>query len=177
MTTDVSKAPDQNDPADPFAAELASNAEFAARFAFAGMSGQAAKGLLVLTCMDTRLAPLMEFGLRPGDAKILRNAGGRVTDEMLDTIVLSHYLLGVERVMVLAHTDCRMASGTEADVHAAIAAAGGPDTRSLRYLTTDDQVGDLRADVQRIRSSPYLPGLVAGGFVYDVSTGRVEHVV
>lgn len=161
----------------PFDDVLAANTAYVEWFDRGGLSGHAARGLAVLTCMDTRIDPLGMLGLVPGDAKILRNAGARVTDDVIRTLVLAHYLLDVERVMVVAHTNCRMAGGTEDDVHAAIAAGGGPDTRALRFETTTDQLATLREDVQRIRSSPYLDGLEVGGFVYDVETGRVEQLV
>jgi carbonic anhydrase len=161
---------------DAFGDLLAANEGYARDFRLAGLEARAAKGLAVLTCMDSRIEPLRMLGLRPGDAKILRNAGARVTDDVLRTLVLGSYLLGVERAMVVAHTDCRMAAGTEEDVHDAVAEAGGPDTRSLGFLVTDDQETTLRGDVQRIRSSPYLRGLEVGGFLYDVATGRVERV-
>lgn len=155
---------------------LAANEAYAERFVSAGLSGRAARGLAVLTCMDTRLDPLAMLGLRPGDAKILRNAGARVTDDVVDTLVLARYLLGVDRVMVVAHTHCRMASGTEADIHAAIRAAGGPDTSAIHYETTTDQRATVRADVERLRSSSYLTGLETGGFLFDVETGRLEQL-
>jgi carbonic anhydrase len=116
------------------------------------------------------------LGLRPGDAKILRNAGARVTDDVLRTLVLARYLLGVERVMVVAHTKCRMAGSSEDDVHTAIASAGGPDTRSISFLTTADQDASLSVDVQRVRSWPYLHDVAVGGFVYDLDTGRLRQV-
>jgi carbonic anhydrase len=78
--------------------------------------------------------------------------------------------------MVVAHTRCRMAGGTEHDVHEAIREAGGPDTRSLSFLTTQDQEAAVRDDVQRVRSSPYLSGLTVGGFIYDLGTGRLHPV-
>jgi len=84
--------------------------------------------------------------------------------------------LGVDRAMVVAHTKCRMAAGGEDDVHAAVEKAGGPDTRSLSFLVTDDQEASLRADVQRIRSWPYLSQLRVGGFIYDVDTGRLRQL-
>lgn len=155
---------------------LAANARFAETHRSSGLEARAAKGLAVLTCMDSRIDPLRMLGLGPGDAKILRNAGARVTDDVLRALVLATYLLGVDRVMVVAHTRCRMAGGDETGVHAAIAAAGGPDTRSLSFLTTDDQEASLRSDVQRVRSWPYLPGIAVGGFVYDLDAGRVRHV-
>jgi len=116
------------------------------------------------------------LGLRPGDAKIVRNAGARVTDDVLRTLVLATYLLGVDRAMVVAHTKCRMATGTEDDVHAAVREAGGPDTRSLSFLVTDRVEATVRGDVQRIRSSPYLAGLRVGGFLYDVDTGSLTRL-
>ena len=159
-----------------FADVLAANEAYAGQFRLAGLEPQAARGLAVLTCMDSRIEPLAMLGLSPGDAKILRNAGARVTDDVLRTLVLASYLLGVDRAMVIAHTKCRMAAGTEDDVHAAVDEAGGPDTRSLAFLVTDDQEETVRDDVQRIRSWPYLAGLRVGGFLYDVDTGRLRRL-
>ena len=163
-------------PEDAFADVVAANEAHASRYRSTGRPGRAAKRLALLTCMDSRIDPLAMLGLSAGDAKILRNAGARVTDDVLRTLVLASYLLDVDRVMVVAHTECRMAGGSEDDVHKAVAEAGGPDTRSLSFLTTDDQDSSLRSDVQRIRSWPYLPKLVVGGFVYDLHTGRLRRV-
>lgn len=161
---------------DTFADVLAANADYAATFRLAGLEPRAARGLAVLTCMDSRIQPLAMLGLAPGDAKILRNAGARVTDDVLRTLVLARYLLGVSRVMVIAHTQCRMAAGTEQDVHEAVRAVGGPDTRSISFLMAADQDEALRTDVQRARSWPYLAGTAIGGFRYDVETGGVTRV-
>jgi carbonic anhydrase len=171
----------QDDPsasrrAGEFADVLTANERYAETFGLAGLAGRAGRRLAVLTCMDTRLDPLAMLGLSPGQAKIVRNAGGRVTADVLATLALSAYLLDVDRVMVIEHTRCRMASGDEADLHAAITDAGGPDTRSLAFLTAPDQKAAVRGDVQRVRSSPYLPDVRVGGFVYDVDTGRLEPV-
>ncbi len=159
-----------------FADVLGANEAYARGFRLAGLEGHAARRLAILTCMDSRIEPLPMLGLRAGDAKILRNAGARVTDDVLRTLVLASYLLGVDRVMVIAHTDCRMAKGTEDDVHAAVSEAGGPDTRSLSFLVTTDQEATVRADVQRVRSWPYLARLEVGGFLYDVDTGRLTQL-
>jgi carbonic anhydrase len=158
----------------PFTDVLTANDDFVSRFEDGDLSGQAARGLAVLTCIDTRIDPLGMLGLQPGDAKILRNAGARVTDDVLRTLVLASYLLSVSRVMVVAHTDCRMTGGTEDDVHRAISGQGGPDTRSLVFQVTNDVDASLREDVQRIKSFPYLSSLEVGGFLYDVRTGRIE---
>src|SRR3954469_9418989 len=100
---------------DPFGHELAANDQYARGFALGGLEPVAARGLAVLTCMDSRIEPLTMLGLQPGDAKILRNAGARVTDDVLRTLVLASYLLGVDRAMVVAHTRCKMAAGSEED--------------------------------------------------------------
>jgi carbonic anhydrase len=161
---------------DSFADVLAANEAYARDFGLTGLEARAARGLAVVTCIDSRIEPLAMLGLQPGDAKIVRNAGARVTDDVLRTLVLASYLLGVDRVMIVAHTKCRMAAGDEGNVHEAIREAGGPDTRALEFLVTDDQESTLRADVQRVRSSPYLSRLAVGGFVYDVDGGALEQL-
>lgn len=161
---------------DAFDDVLAANSAYAGKFQLADLAATAAKGLGVLTCIDSRIDPLGMLGLAPGDAKILRNAGARVTDDVLRTLVLGAHLLGVARVMIVAHTNCRMADRTEDDMHAEIRAAGGVDTRSISFLTTRDQESALLADVQRVRSSPYLPRVAVGGFMYHLETGRIRRV-
>jgi len=161
----------------PFDDVLASNAEYSKTFADAGTPGRAARGLAVVTCMDSRINPLGMLGLEPGDAKILRNAGARVTDDVLRTLVLAVHLLDVDRVMVVAHTDCRMTKVTDDEVHSELLGRG-LDTRSLEFHTVHDQLNVLRHDVQRIRSWPYLPRDIAViGCVYDVKTGLVDVAV
>lgn len=156
---------------------LSANAKYAAQFVDRGLPGQAGKGLAVVTCMDSRIDPLGMLCLEKGDAKIMRNAGGRVTDDVLRTLVLATHLLGVDRVLIVEHTDCKMASGTTADVHRSIFEASGVDTRSLDFQLMEDQLAALAGDVQRVRSSPYLPkGVEVGGFLYDVRTGLLSEV-
>ena len=162
---------------DPFGDVLEANRAYADGYALRGIPGSAKQGLAIITCMDSRIEPLAMLGLEPGDAKILRNAGARVTDDVLRALVLGVYLLGVRRAMVIAHTDCRMVASDEEDVHRAIEESGGPDTRSLSFLTTADQAASLRTDVSRIQHWPYLQDVAAGGFLYEVETGRLTRVV
>lgn len=154
---------------------MTGNAEYQRTYADPHLPGRAAKGLALVTCMDSRIDPLGLLGLARGDAKILRTAGARVTDDVLRSLVLAHYLLGVNRVMVLAHTDCGMAKTGDDGVHEAVRAAAGIDSRSLDFQTIEDQEITLRRDVQRVRSSPYLPvGMPVVGGIYDVFTGAVS---
>ncbi|RCV57000.1 beta-class carbonic anhydrase [Marinitenerispora sediminis] len=163
---------------DAFDDVFTANAEYARRFRLAGLEPVAARGLALVTCMDSRIEPLDMLGLRPGDAKILRNAGARVTDDTLRTLVLAVYLLGVDRVLVLPHTRCKMASvASDDEVHRTIADQYGVDTRSLEFHTVQDQRATLLHDLERIRHHPLLPdGLAVAGAIYDVDTGRVAPV-
>ena len=152
---------------------LTANELYARDFDRGGLEPLAARGLAILTCMDSRIDPLRMLGLSAGDAKILRNAGARVTEDVLRTLVLATHLLGVERVLVVPHTRCRMAQTTEDEIHAVIL-EHGVDTRSLEFRTDPDQASALRTDLRRIRSYPLLPaGLLVGGALYDVATGRL----
>lgn len=164
-------------PSSAFEDVLAANAEFAADFADEGLTGTARKGLAIVTCIDSRIAPLAITGMHAGDTKIIRNAGARVTDDVLRTLVLATHLLGVHRILVMPHTDCRMASGDEPSVHEAIHEASGIDSRSLEIRTVADQEAALRGDVVRIRSFPYLrDDLIVGAAIYDVHSGRLSTV-
>jgi carbonic anhydrase len=161
---------------DPFGDVTAGNHDYAARYQTSDLPARAAKGLAVVTCMDSRIDPLPMLGLSRGDAKILRNAGARITDDMLRSLVAAAYLLDVNRVMLVAHTGCRMAGGNDNDIHLAIEAAGGPDTRDIAFLTVADQMEALRADVRRVQSCAYLPAMTVGGFLHDLRTGQVRRV-
>jgi carbonic anhydrase len=157
---------------------LQANEDFARNYNSAHLEGRAARGLAIVTCMDSRIDPLGMLGLAKGDAKILRNAGARVTDDVLRTLVLAVHLLAVDRVMIVAHTDCRMTKVTDDEVHEAIREGAGLDTRSLEFGAISDQQAVLAHDVQRVRSSPYLPDdLPVIGCVYDLDTGKVNILV
>jgi carbonic anhydrase len=164
-------------PIGAFADVLAANAEYAASFHGLGLGGRAAQGLAIITCMDSRIDPLRIVGMAPGDVKILRNAGARVTEDVLRTLVLATYLLDVTRVLVVPHTRCKMVGTAEEDIHALIAEKFGVDTYSMEFRTVEDEVAALRRDLQRIRSFPLLPrDLVVGGAVYDVDTGELRPI-
>lgn len=161
---------------DPFADVLRANGAYAQSFSRPGLDGRAARGLAVLTCIDSRIDPLAMLGLEPGDAKILRNGGGRVTDDVLATLVVARYLLDVGRLMVIAHTDCRMVAASDDELRGAIREAGGPETSDLAFSTSADQAASVRADVERVRSFRRLEALEVGGFVFDVVTGRLTRI-
>ena len=161
-----------------FADLLKANEDYASRFTQEELTGYAKKGLAVVTCMDSRIDPLNIVGMQAGDAKILRNAGARVTEDVLRTLVLATHLLGVTRVLVMPHTDCRMASADEPTIHQTIFDASGIDTRSIEIRTVSDQVAALKTDVTRILTYPLLPqGIEVMGAIYDVKSGKLEKIV
>jgi carbonic anhydrase len=165
--------------ADSFAHEsfddlIAANTDYQKTVKYSELTGSAAKGLAIVTCMDSRINPLSVVGMKSGDAKILRNAGARVTEDVLRTLVLATYLLNVNRILVLPHTDCAMARGDEAAIHKLIDEKYGINTSSLEFKTTTDQVGALASDINRVRSYPLLrEGVVVAGAIYDVKTGKI----
>lgn len=155
----------------------AANRAFCADFDDGGLPARAARGLAVITCMDSRIDPFRILGIGPGDAKILRNAGARVTDDVLRTLVLAVYLLGVDRILVMPHSHCRMAQSTEDEIHELIRTEYGIDTRSLEFRTAPDQIAALRQDIVRIAANPLIPsGIAVGGALFDVETGQLRSV-
>ena len=164
-------------PVEFFADVLASNAKYAESFKDEHLTGTARRGLAIVTCMDSRIKPLAVVGMQSGDAKILRNAGARVTDDVLRTLVLATYLLAVDRVLIMPHTDCRMASGDEETIHASIERLHGIDTRGIEFRMVADQRAALISDVEKIRAYAMLPkSLVVAGAIFDVHSGRLELV-
>jgi carbonic anhydrase len=156
---------------------LAANQEFAETFDLAGFDGVAHAGIAIVTCMDSRIAPLQMLGLTPGDAKIFRNPGGRVTPQALEALVLGVHLLKVERILVVPHTRCAMATSTLDEMRAKVAASAGQDASWQNFGVVTDQVGTLRDDVRMVRSHPLIPERIAvGGFLYDVDTGLLDQL-
>jgi carbonic anhydrase len=151
---------------------LAANRRYASKFHDSGVAGAAAKGLAVLTCIDSRIDPLAMLGLIPGDAKIIRNAGARVTDDTLRSLVLAVNLLGVDRICVVQHTDCAMAKSSDEEIRAQIDASD-----DFEVLAMKDQTAALCDDIERIRNSKYIPrNTEIGGFIFDVKTGELKPV-
>ncbi|HWH31771.1 MAG TPA: carbonic anhydrase [Egibacteraceae bacterium] len=128
--------------------------------------------LAIVTCMDARLMPPDALGLQPGDAHIIRNAGGRVTDDVLRSLAVSCAVLGVRRIVVIPHTQCGMYKSEE-EIRAAIRDVSGHDGPARLHEYGDPEAA-LRRDVERVRSAPFLPPDVSvWGARFDVETGRI----
>lgn len=156
---------------------LENNRHYAENFHLAGFDGIAKAGVAIVTCMDSRIAPLGIVGLEPGDAKIFRNPGGRVTDAALEALVLSTHLLNVNRILVVPHTRCAMAKNTENELRELITERSGVDASWMSFGVVDDQGQKLREDLAKVRSHPLIPATtLVGGFIYDVDTGLLQPV-
>ena len=157
---------------------LEANKKFAASFDSSGFDGVAHAGIAIVTCMDSRIVPLDMLGLSLGDAKIFRNPGGRVTPQALEALVLGTHLLRVERILVVPHTRCAMASATLDELRERVGRSAGLDASWQPFNVVEDQRGALEDDVRKVRAHPLIPDSVAvGGFLYDVDTGLLEQLV
>ena len=157
---------------------LSANADYAANFALGGFDGIAHAGVAIVTCMDSRIDPLNMLGLKPGDAKIFRNPGGRVTVAALEALVLGVHLLNVNRILIVPHTRCAVASNSEAELRRRVSESAGVDASWQPFHVVDDQVRALAEDVAKVTSHPLVPDTVkVGGFIYDVDSGRLEQKI
>lgn len=154
---------------------LRANRQFADTFTLGGFDGIAAAGVAIVTCMDSRIDPLRMVGLAPGDAKIFRNPGGRVTDAALEALVMCAHLLNVERVLVIPHTRCAVSTSTERELREQVADSAGVDASWQRFHVVQDQLESLAEDVAKVRTHPLIRERVqVGGFLYNVDTGLLD---
>jgi carbonic anhydrase len=162
------------EPPTTFADLLTRNGGYQTQITHGGFDGVAHAGVAMVTCMDSRIEPLKMIGLKVGDAKIMRTPGGRVTPDALVGCVLSVHLLGVNRILVVPHTRCAMATGEDADIIAKVKETSGEDLSDLRIGASTDQHARLAEDVELLRTNPHIAGrALIGGFMYDVDTGAL----
>jgi carbonic anhydrase len=175
---------------------LSANQQYVAGFGDKGsLALPPARGFAILTCMDARLDPAKYAGLGEGDAHVIRNAGGRASDDAIRSLVISYKLLGTNEFFVIHHTDCGMEFFTNNVIRgllansletAALTAEGfkdvgnGPGSRAAQYiefLTIPDQKQAVIDDVERIRNHPLVPASIpVYGYVYDVKTGKLIEI-
>ncbi|MGA8295098.1 MAG: carbonic anhydrase [Rhodoplanes sp.] len=175
---------------------IQANADYAASFGDkARLALPPARAFLILTCMDARLDPAKFAGLAEGDAHVVRNAGGRASEDAIRSLVISHKLLGTKEWFVIHHTNCGMeyfkddelaellagsletAELTQTGFRNTRAGGGSPEGRYMRWLSIRDQAESVVEDVRRIRTHPLVnPAIPIYGYIYDVKTGRLDEV-
>lgn len=156
---------------------LAANARYADEFTKGGLPMPPGKHVAVLTCMDARLDPAKFLGLQEGDAHVIRNAGGRASQDAIRSLVISSSLLGTREFLVIHHTDCGMLTFTNEQLRERLRRDLDADASAIDFLPFSDLDESVRKDVATIRSSGLLPkGIPVSGFVYDARTGRLRQV-
>jgi len=158
-----------------YARALAENERYAAQINRSTLPLPPGRKLAVLACMDARLTVEDVLGLRTGDAHIIRNAGGLATDDAIRSLVISQQLLGTEEVIVIEHTGCGMLTFQDEDVHRDLVKRTGQDV-DLAFHAFGELEANLRAQVERIRSHPWIKDVPTHGLIYEVETGRLREV-
>jgi len=150
---------------------LEANAAYAVARANVVVDRRPGRRLAIVTCMDARIDVFAVLGLHLGEALVIRNAGGRVTSDVLRSLALATHVLGVDTVVVMQHTKCGLAGVTEEELRSLTGA-------ELEFFPIDDHAAALREDVEVLTSTTFLAPLdVVAGFVYDVESGEIEDVV
>ena len=153
------------------------NEKFAAGFDQGGLPMPPARKVAVLACMDARLHPSKFLGLEIGDAHVIRNAGGRASDDAIRSLIISQRMLGTKEVLVIHHTDCGMLTFSNDQLREKLKAETGNDASKIDFLPFPELDRSVRDDVKRIKESPFVDKDVAvTGFVYDVNTGRLRRI-
>jgi carbonic anhydrase len=156
---------------------LANNEAYSASFDKGELPLPPAKKVAVVACMDARVNPYGALGLHEGDAHVIRNAGGVITDDEIRSLAISQRLLGTEEIVLIHHTDCGMLTFTDDDFKRSIQDDVGikPQWAAESFTDLDE---DVRQSIARIKASPFIPRKESvRGFVYDVATGKLREVV
>lgn len=155
----------------------AANQGYAAAFTKGDLKMPPARKLAIVACMDARLDPAKVFGLEEGDAHVIRNAGGRVTEDAIRSLVISQQLLGTEAIAIVHHTDCGMVTFTNDSLRRKVEDTFGVDVSETDFLPFTNLEQSVVDDVSRVRNSPIIPKEIPViGYVYDVRTGQVHQV-
>ena len=154
---------------------IENNRRWAAQFDKQGLSNRPAKRVAIVSCMDARFLPSRVLGLEEGDAHIIRNAGGVITDDGIRSLAISQHLLGTREIVLIHHTDCGLEGVAEDDVKARLRAAAGvePGWQVEAFTDVDESV---RESIRRVHNSPFIAHKNVRGFVYDVEDGSLREV-
>ena len=155
---------------------LDNNRRWAASFDKRGLSNRPAKKIAIVSCMDARFLPSRVLGVEEGDAHIIRNAGGVVTDDEIRSLAISQHLLGTEEIVLIHHTNCGLEGIGEEEIRAQLREAAGGIDPPWRVEAFSDVDESVRESLRRITDSPFIPHKNVRGFVYDVEDGSLREV-
>ncbi|CAG9948965.1 unnamed protein product [Clonostachys rosea f. rosea IK726] len=151
------------------------NAQYANHFSHANIADSHESKVLVLVCMDARIDPAEALGLQPGQAHVVRNAGGRAIDAVR-SIIISQQLLGTREIVVVHHTDCGMLGKSDNDIRCSIKDKTGEDVDHIAFLPFRDLRESVLDDIRLLEKNPLVLDVPITGYIYDVKTGRIEKV-
>ncbi|CAG9986582.1 unnamed protein product [Clonostachys byssicola] len=151
------------------------NAQYANHFSHANIADSHESKVLVLVCMDARIDPAEALGLQPGQAHVVRNAGGRAIDAVR-SIIISQQLLGTREIVVVHHTDCGMLGKSDNDIRCSIKDKTGEDVDHIAFLPFRDLRESVLDDIRLLERNPLVLDVPITGYIYDVKTGRIEKV-
>jgi carbonic anhydrase len=157
---------------------LKANHLYAQKFSFGDLPMPPARKLAIVACMDARMMLSQILGLKPGDAHMIRNAGGIVTEDALRSLILSHHLQGTREFVIINHTDCGMLTFTDDELRARLQSQTGaaPAVPAYFHAFTDLE-NNVREQIQKVKSHPWIPAHIpVRGFVYDGKTGKLNEV-
>jgi len=157
---------------------LKANEDYAQHFTLEHLPMPPARKLAVVACMDARLTVEQVLGLKTGDAHIIRNAGGIVTEDALRSLLISHHLLGTQEFMIINHTDCGMLTFKDEELRAKLQQMTGTATVApVHFHAFSDLEENVRQQIQKVKSHPWIPKQIpVRGFIYDVKTGKLKEV-
>lgn len=157
---------------------LKANETYARNFKLGDLAMPPKTKLAIVACMDARLTVEQVLGLKTGDAHIIRNAGGIVTEDAIRSLLISHYLLGTQEFMIINHTDCGMLTFKDADLLERLERENGVSVLSPTHFHTFENLdANVRRQIQRVTSHHWVPKEIpVRGFVYDVKTGKLNEV-
>ncbi len=157
---------------------LKANEEFARHFTLGDLAVRPKRHVAVLSCMDSRILFEHCLGLKPGDAHMIRNAGGIATEDALRSLIVSHHLLDTQEFIIINHTDCGLLKVREDELKANLTKKmGAPSATPSHFYAFDDLEENVRRQIHRVKSHPWIPKHIpVRGFVYDVKTGRLTEV-
>ena len=157
---------------------LRANEDFARNFTLGELSVRPKRRVAVLACMDSRILFEHCLGLKPGDAHMIRNAGGIATEDALRSLIVSHHLLDTQEFIIINHTDCGLLKVQEYELrHRLAEKTGAIASEPAHFYVFDDLEANVRQQIQRVKSHPWIPkNIPVRGFIYDVKTGRLNEV-
>jgi carbonic anhydrase len=151
------------------------NRGYAEHYDLAHLTAEPQRHMVILGCMDARMSFQQTLGLKIGDAHFIRNAGGIVTDDVVRSLVLSHRLLGTKSLMIINHTDCGLQRGSDEELNKRFHQESG-EWSDITFHAFKDPRKNVRTQIERVRSHPWLDFVEVRGFIYDVKTGLLEEV-